>query len=879
VAAACLLAVTLAGGIWATLWQAGEAKRAAGDALTQSRRATAARDFMVQLFEANDPNVAQGRTVSARELLDQGAHRVRDAFADTPMLRAEMLVLLGDLYRRMGEPVPAGPLLQEGLDLAEAAGEPGIGLEARFAKGLLDAQVGLPGDALEAFNAVERMLEAAGRAPGDLHGQLVMHTSSALSATGKVADAVEYAEAALARARNDVSLPQESLFFYLSALSATLTTAGQDERAETLLKEALAVQGVDRLAPTRRLPVHSHLASFALARGELETALRESGMALELAERVYLPTNPVRAGLLDGHGIILTHMARFDAAEKAIGEAISILDAQYPDGLDPSVAAACNNMALALDNAERDREAEPYMIRARDLAEKLFGRNDPRYAISVANLGNLYRQMGRHDEADKLLAQGLHLRRELLGEAHPFVGHGLVQVARLRLLQDRAAEALKLADQARDIYAKADYKDPRRLASTDEVRARAMATLGRVSEAAGLFDRAIADASRAGVDNGVEWPRVMAARAELFVEYLPRARPQRSHMRSLRHAGSTAKTIPVRSGWSRSPPRSADRIHEGPGAGANGTHRGGDAVARNDCVLGATSARFPAPVGSGRRLAWMDSGLPGPAMRCAGPASRAAGFRPDSGTTPASPSSSCSVWTPTDPVRCGPRLPALDDGRRQSAPRSGQGVACAGAHHGAGNAPACQLQPQNFVDGVPGLAGPGRAAVRPAPARVAATCIFFIVPSSRRRWRLPCWRPCRCPQAHSRCRRSSISTSPPTPCPGWRDSAPSAAWPGRCPAATPPMAWHGIRACPASTWTWRCSTMASPARQPASPSPRACAWVTAWTCCHPPASRLATAAQPARPPPRASPTAAPTPSATTGAAASRCVPASRPSTR
>ena len=247
--------------------------------------------------------------------------------------------------------------------------------------------------------------------------------------------------------------------------------------------------------------------------------------ALALADEVYLPANPERAALLDGRGIILTHMARFDAAEKAIGEAISILDVLYPDGLDPSVAAAYNNMALALDNAERDREAEPYMLRACDLAEKLFGRSDPRYAISVANLGNLYRQMGRHEEADKLLAEGLQLRRELLGDAHPFVGHGLVQVARLRLLQGRAADAQKLADQASDIYAKADYKDPRRLASTDEVRARAMAALGQVPEAVELFEHAIAQAREAGVDDGVEWPRVMAARAELFLAHLPLRAP------------------------------------------------------------------------------------------------------------------------------------------------------------------------------------------------------------------------------------------------------------------------------------------------------------------------------------------------------------------
>ncbi|TWI06101.1 serine/threonine-protein kinase [Luteimonas cucumeris] len=521
VAAACLLVASLAGGVGATLWQAGEARRAADDALKQSRRATAARDFMTQLFEANDPNVAQGRTISARELLDQGALRVRDAFADTPVLRAEMLVLLGDLYRRMGEPDAAAPLLDEGLALAGTTGDPNLTLEARFAKGLLDAAASRPTDALEQFAVVERMLESAGRVPGELHGQLVMHQADALSATGQVPAAVAHAETALSLARNDASMAQESLFFYLRALSAVLATAGQDQRAETLLNEALALRGVDKLAPTVRLPVHSHLADFALARGELETALRESGAALELAQRVYLPASPVRAALLNGHGGILTHMARFDDAVAAIGGAISILDALHPDGLDSALANACNSMALALDNAERDREAEPYMIRARNLSIELFGREDPRYAIATANLGNLYRQMGRYTEAETLLAEGLRLRRKLLGEAHPFVGHGLIQVARLRLLQQRPAEALRLAEQASDIYAKADYKDPRRLASTDGVRATAMAALGRVPEAVALFDRTITEARDAGVDNGVEWPRVMAARAELFIAHLP----------------------------------------------------------------------------------------------------------------------------------------------------------------------------------------------------------------------------------------------------------------------------------------------------------------------------------------------------------------------
>src|SRR3546814_13758337 len=54
--------------------------------------------------------------------------------------------------------------------------------------------------------------------------------------------------------------------------------------------------------------------------------------------------------------------------------------------------------------------------------------------------------------------------------------------------------SLALAEQAARIYAKAEDKDPHRLASTDGVRAVAMAAVGRVDEAVALYDKAIADA-------------------------------------------------------------------------------------------------------------------------------------------------------------------------------------------------------------------------------------------------------------------------------------------------------------------------------------------------------------------------------------------------
>src|SRR5690606_23576235 len=70
-AASVLLAVSLAGGVGATLWQAGEASREAENARTHAKRAILVRDFLQRVFTSTDP--ASGAVPDALELLDEGA--------------------------------------------------------------------------------------------------------------------------------------------------------------------------------------------------------------------------------------------------------------------------------------------------------------------------------------------------------------------------------------------------------------------------------------------------------------------------------------------------------------------------------------------------------------------------------------------------------------------------------------------------------------------------------------------------------------------------------------------------------------------------------------------------------------------------------------
>src|SRR3546814_11814807 len=74
-AASVLLAASLAGGVGATLWQAGEASREAENARTHAQRAILVRDFLQRVFASTDP--ASGAVPDALELLDEGARRAR----------------------------------------------------------------------------------------------------------------------------------------------------------------------------------------------------------------------------------------------------------------------------------------------------------------------------------------------------------------------------------------------------------------------------------------------------------------------------------------------------------------------------------------------------------------------------------------------------------------------------------------------------------------------------------------------------------------------------------------------------------------------------------------------------------------------------------
>src|SRR5690606_22854830 len=85
VAATALALLSLVGGLGAALWQA--RARAA-----EAERAEAVQALVLDLFTQADPRIAQGDTLTAFDLVRQGASRIRETLVGQPDLQAEMFV-------------------------------------------------------------------------------------------------------------------------------------------------------------------------------------------------------------------------------------------------------------------------------------------------------------------------------------------------------------------------------------------------------------------------------------------------------------------------------------------------------------------------------------------------------------------------------------------------------------------------------------------------------------------------------------------------------------------------------------------------------------------------------------------------------------------
>ena len=342
-----------------------EAERASREAARASREAEASRSvstFLTDLFKVSDPGEARGSSVTARELLDKGAAKIKGDLRAQPQIRARLMDTIGMVYLRLGLYDEAEPLLRDALAVRTKTLSP---LDPELAQS--DHDVGILCWFRRNYTCAEAMFR----------------------------DAIAIREKALGA--DDPELAKS-----LNSLAIIYKNQGRLDDAERLYLRSLHIME-KRLGPNDPdlATILNNLASFYFVQDkhpQAEALLRRS---LAIKEKSLGSDHPDVASTLNNVAKLLASDKKFDEAATLYRRSLAIrekvLGPNHPD-----VAESLANVGSLAVEQGKLAEAEPLLLRSLEIRERVLGPTNADVGSTLGALAMLREKQGRLAEADTL---------------------------------------------------------------------------------------------------------------------------------------------------------------------------------------------------------------------------------------------------------------------------------------------------------------------------------------------------------------------------------------------------------------------------------------------------------------------------------------------
>src|SRR3954451_1873359 len=371
--------------------QAAELSRRQGDEIA---------GFLTDLFKVSDPGEARGSAVTARELLDQGARRIRRDLQGQPPVQARLLDTIGQVYFKLGLYDEARPLLEDALKIRRQPG----------------------GDPLDLSISLE-------------HLALLDQAQSRTEAEARFQEALRLREKELGRRHPEVAK-------LLSNLGVFYAVRGEMPRAEGLFRKALAIR--EATLGSWHPDVALSLNNLGMARasqGDRRQAKAMLRRGLKIRERALPPDHPDLAANLEALAVLYQDQRRAAESEHLHRRALAVWERTLgPDH--PRTALILTNLGNALAmQAGKGGEAEMLLRRAIRIREKALGLHHPQLASSLKSLADLCRDEKRYAESESLYRRALAIYDGAYPPTHPERLALLEGYARLLRATGRTAQA------------------------------------------------------------------------------------------------------------------------------------------------------------------------------------------------------------------------------------------------------------------------------------------------------------------------------------------------------------------------------------------------------------------------------------------------------
>jgi serine/threonine protein kinase/Tfp pilus assembly protein PilF len=432
--------------------------------------------FLSGLFEVADPNEAQGREITAREILQRGALRIQQELKEAPETQANLMETIGRVYLSLGLAPEARPQLEQALAMKERL---------------------FPGDhATKATN---------------------------LSALGDLELAAGHLDLALTHYRDALAMTERlhgrrslAVAASLEEMGQLLKVQGDFKGAETHLRESLALY-TDLTGPrsTGVSSVMNELAQIMERRGDLAGAEDYYRRALEIDRAALGKDHPQVAHSIHNLAVVLQSRGRIEDARPLFEESTALLrkvmGEKHPDTLD-----ALGNYGRYLQASGDLPGAEQVFRQALALNREVRGPGHPYVGYDHVNLANLLQMKGENVAAETEYREALKIYAATLPPDHQYVASAQTGLARTLIEQGRLEEAATAATRALTIWRASLPPEHPQIANAQAIHAQVLALQGNDAAAEQALASSYATLSAA---YGLTDPRTRSAAQWLAALY------------------------------------------------------------------------------------------------------------------------------------------------------------------------------------------------------------------------------------------------------------------------------------------------------------------------------------------------------------------------
>jgi eukaryotic-like serine/threonine-protein kinase len=447
----------LIAGLAIALYGMQEARRERDAAQTARRREADARavaqqsgTFLRDMFGSIDPELAKGRVVSVREVLDDGALKVSSAFPNQPVAEAAVRDVFAWAYLRIGDEAKSRVHFDIAEQLLQRSADSKDPIRLSVLTGAGETLRGL-GKFEESESRLRESLKLQIESAGEIDPETWRARGALcllLMDRGRYAEALELIDAQLASIQAGAkarSTPVEKLPAWFEARSQrgyVTFLLGHALEAQAML--ATLHQDLDKVADTDsglltqvlmyQASVEQELNRFAECRAFFE-------QAAAISERVLGPDHPRTLYIGKEMALVLATSGAPDDAQRRLAALLELARKRFGDD-HPFTLGVRNDQVLLMTTWKRDyAAAEPIYL---DLAERwgrVMGPDHPNTLYARSSRALALMELDRTAEAEPILREVVARLEAIYGPAHNETSPARVRFARALLRLNRLDES------------------------------------------------------------------------------------------------------------------------------------------------------------------------------------------------------------------------------------------------------------------------------------------------------------------------------------------------------------------------------------------------------------------------------------------------------